>query len=684
MKTRQLNCLYLAILSAISLPAFADSTNTSDETMVVTASGFLQSLRNAPASISVVTREELEKRPIHNLADAVKDIEGVSITGSGTNTQDISIRGLPGDYTLILVDGKRQNSRESRPNGSGGFEAGFVPPVEAIERIEVIRGPMSSLYGSDAMGGVINVITRKVTPKWHGAVSMDGTIQENSDSGNIYNGNFYLSGPLIEKTVGFQVYGYGNFRPEDEIIGGYNKNDNKSITTKLTITPTESQEIILESGRTVQKRESTPGKSIDAYTIRGSLKQPNPKTDINNERNHWAITHNGQWGFGFSDVSLYQEKTKRNTQTYKLDSASGVWNGGYEARKPEITNTVVDAKLTLPLTNNMLTIGGQYQYSELEDSSATGKTTTEQAKISAYQQSVFIENELSLTDDLSLTGGIRLDDHETYGEYWNPRGYLVYHLTDEITLRGGVAKAFRAPTLREISPSYGTSTQGGAGIMYGNADLKPETSLNQEIGIAYDHESGFNAALTLFNTDFKNKLTSYSTGTKDPITGLNLYTYDNVGEANIKGIEAATTIPVAEAWKLNLNYTYLESKRESDDEFFSTGESLKGQPLAQTPKHSANAKLTWSVNEDLEAYTRVTYTGEQVWAAQRNSYTGPRYRSAFTTADVGGSYQINKNTQLNLAVLNITDETNDAIDVNGGNWMIEDGRRYWAGINVKF
>lgn len=81
-----------------------------------------------------------------------KDVEGISITG-GNEKPDISIRGLSGDYTLILVDGRRQSGRESRPNGSGGFEAGFIPPVEAIERIEVIRGPMSSLYGSDAIGG---------------------------------------------------------------------------------------------------------------------------------------------------------------------------------------------------------------------------------------------------------------------------------------------------------------------------------------------------------------------------------------------------------------------------------------------------------------------------------------------------------------------------------------------------
>lgn len=679
MKTNPLNAVSLAVISSLALPVFADDN---DDTMVITASGFAQSLRNAPASISVVTREDLEKKPFHSLADAVKDIEGISVTGSGSNTQDISIRGLPGEYTLILVDGKRQNSRESRPNGSGGFEGGFIPPLEAIERIEVIRGPMSALYGSDAMGGVINIITRSVAKEWTAAVGLDSTVQENADSGNMYNANVYLSAPLIDDLLGLQLYGNGNYRPEDDIIGGYSRNENKSFTAKLTFTPVDTQKFILEAGRAVQKRESTPGKSIDEYTYRGTLRQANARTNINNERNNWALTHKGQWNIGFSEISVYQEQTKRTNQSYKPD-AGGVWTGSYLERKPEITNTVVDAKITLPLPNNMVTIGGQYQHSQLKDDSATGRTTAVQEKIAAYQNSIFIEDEISLTDDLTFTGGVRLDDHQKYGDYWNPRGYLVYNLTDRITLRSGIAKAFRSPSLREISESYGTTTQGGAGIMYGNPDLKPETSVSEEIGIAYDHESGFSAGLTLFNTDFKNKLSSYSTGTTDPITGLNLYTYDNVGKANIKGVEVSTSIPLSDALKLDTNYTYLNSKRKSDDEFFTSGESLKGQPLAQTPKHSVNSKLNWAIDHDLSAYTRVNYTGKQIWAAQRNSHTGARYRGGFTTVDVGAGYQLNKQTELNLAVLNITDKTDD-INTNGGNWIIEDGRRYWAGINVKF
>ncbi len=266
-----------------------------------------------------------------------------------------------------------------------------------------------------------------------------------------------------------------------------------------------------------------------------------------------------------------------------------------------------------------------------------------------------------------------------------PKGYAVYYLTDEITIKGGVSSAFRAPTLREISKGYGTSTQGGNGIIYGNPDLKPEKSVSEEISIAYNHESGFNASLTFFNTDFKNKLTSYSLNQADPNhPNLTLYTYDNVGKANIKGVEVATGIPIAQDWNLNLNYTYTDSERKSDDEKLGNGLSLKGYPLDKTPKHIANAKLDWNFNEDLTLYTRAHYEGKQVWAAQRNGSKVPRYRSGYTTMDVGATYQLFKNTKLNFAVLNIGNEKGPKIDKVDGNWDVEDGRRYWANVNVSF
>ena len=194
MACRSLASLSLAVAAALPFSSLAQSDAKSEikeemEVIVVSASGFEQLLKNAPASVSVINQEELQQRFYRDLTDAMTDVPGVVVTGGG-DREDISLRGMGSQYTLILVDGQRQSSRETRPNSDGpGVEGAWTPPVAAIERIEVVRGPMSSLYGSDAIGGVINIITKKTPDEWHGEVRVDATSQENSRSGDIYQAN---------------------------------------------------------------------------------------------------------------------------------------------------------------------------------------------------------------------------------------------------------------------------------------------------------------------------------------------------------------------------------------------------------------------------------------------------------------------------------------------------------------
>lgn len=198
-------------LYALSLgAAHAQQAEGSLSEVVVSASGVEQKIADAPASISVVTREELAKRPYTTLLDAVRDIEGVDVgettdkTGQGT----ISIRGMGADYTLILIDGKRQNNNgDLYPNSFGGNQFNHIPPIETIERIEVIRGPMSTLYGADALGGVINIITRKIPDQWTGSVTQSFTVQGNSDFGDDKTTDFNLMGPIKPGVLGFQLRG---------------------------------------------------------------------------------------------------------------------------------------------------------------------------------------------------------------------------------------------------------------------------------------------------------------------------------------------------------------------------------------------------------------------------------------------------------------------------------------------
>lgn len=184
-KLRKLCVLTLAS-GAFALPAFAEET-IELESVVVTAAGYEQKIKDAPASISVITREELDRKPYMTLLDAVRDIEGIDIgetvdkTGQGT----ISIRGMGADYTLVMIDGKRQNNvGDIYPNSFGGNQFNHIPPLDMIERIEIIRGPMSTLYGADAMGGVINIITKKIADRWTGSATFSRNFQEDSSFGD--------------------------------------------------------------------------------------------------------------------------------------------------------------------------------------------------------------------------------------------------------------------------------------------------------------------------------------------------------------------------------------------------------------------------------------------------------------------------------------------------------------------
>ena len=192
----------IALILSLSLSgSFADSLNTlesnatrpDNETRkvnlgrsVVTAAGYEQDIKTAPASISITPKEEILTRPIRDIGDAVQDVPGVYVEQDKTGQNSISMRGLSSEYTLILIDGKRQNTTRGFVQNGLGNQTSFMPPPSMIERIEVIRGPASTIYGSDAMGGVINIITKKHTNTFTSGIQMETKLFEpNSEWGSM-------------------------------------------------------------------------------------------------------------------------------------------------------------------------------------------------------------------------------------------------------------------------------------------------------------------------------------------------------------------------------------------------------------------------------------------------------------------------------------------------------------------
>jgi outer membrane receptor for ferrienterochelin and colicins len=188
----------------------ADNSNATEieAIKVVSATGYEQNIADAPASMFVITKEELENKSFNDLTEILKNVPGVYIEG-GSVFKDISIRGMGSSYTLYLIDGKPMSGNDAHsPNGmAGGVATNSLPPVSMIERIEVVRGPMSSLYGSEAMGGVINIITKKTPQKWTGSFKGEYTKSFNDITEDGYQGSINIAGPIIQDVLSLQTYG---------------------------------------------------------------------------------------------------------------------------------------------------------------------------------------------------------------------------------------------------------------------------------------------------------------------------------------------------------------------------------------------------------------------------------------------------------------------------------------------
>jgi outer membrane receptor for ferrienterochelin and colicins len=653
--------------------------------VVVTAAGFEQTVRDAPASISVITREELEKGSFRDLTDALREVQGVTVTGVA-NEKDIFIRGLPGTYTLILVDGKRQSTRDARTNGNSGFEQSFIPPVSAIDRIEVVRGPMSSLYGSDAMGGVINIITRKVSDAWTTSVTADGTLQQHQYFGNSAQGSFYTSGPLIHRMLGLQLWGRGFGRSEDDFLSGITGAREGNIGGRLTFTPNENHDLMLESGFTRIRRNASKW---------GTLETSANDTYNDNDRKYWSLTHEGRWGPTTSNFSILQEWAERrsyteNPRTFAFDK---------NPRSPEIRNTIIDGKVTTPfdlLGNHTLVTGGQWSNASLNDQNP-GRRTGIDETFTINQWALFAEDEWRLTDTFSLTNGLRMDYHEIYGAHYSPRSYAVWHATENLTLKGGVSTGFRAPEIRQIAPGYAYTTGGGCtygpngtcGVILADPNLQAETSTSYEVAALWDNLDGFTASATYFYTDFKDKISNSLVlddagnpvrWSEDPNYRL-WYNY-NIDDAIIQGVELAASWRATDEISIRGSYTFTDSEQRTGD--------FAGFPLARTPKHMANARLDWVTPvAGLSTWTAVNYHGSEIVGGARigtngapviiNGASGRKY-DAYATMDAGLTYNFTEQLALNAAIYNIFDKEIEPTDYN----TVVEGRRLWVGMSATF
>ncbi|MEQ0922728.1 TonB-dependent receptor [Acinetobacter schindleri] len=707
MHTFNLRPLALAILGVTASTAFAETNNTEIpvtqlSTIVVSAAGYEQKLKDAPASITVLTQEDFKTKRITSVADALIDVEGVDIspTAGKTGGLNISMRGMSSEYTLILVDGRRQNSTgDITPNGFGETNNNFIPPISAIERIEVIKGPASTLYGSDAMGGVVNIITKKVSDVWTGALTLDSTLHPNySDFGNQRNADIYASGPLIENLLGLQIRAKHWERDEsnvnrdadDGVLGSGNSPAEGKIDTfgaRLTLTPNQNHDISFDIEKQRQTYEN-PSLSSSTFQLGTVGANGGYDNELKFNRDKYYVAHQWRNTVGTLDSSLSfneSETVGRLLPSRTLPLVNGELSEEKVARIIESEDLIFDTKFTTQLIEgHNLTLGGQWWDARISDGLRQNK------EVSFTQLGLFAEDTWSLTNTLALTLGLRYDDHETFGDFWTPRAYLVWNTNDNWTFKGGYSEGYKTPRLERLTDGiYNVGSQGRTPL-FGNKNLKPETSNNFELA-TYFTKDNFDANITAFYSEVQDKILTptsnpertcrndegpikeaceeYMASVGTPWTmdynpsngrpdswGVNRPI--NAQEAEIYGVETGFNWNFAPEWKWSANYTW--SKTQIND-------SKLGNPsFTDTPEHIVNTTLKWQAADNVQLWARGEYRSERdrypgsdlskLEGDEKRIYDRLGDFNSYSLLHLGSNFTVTDNWDISVALYNVFDK----------------------------
>nr|WP_314493429.1 TonB-dependent receptor [uncultured Pseudomonas sp.] len=670
-----LNLLTAALLASPLLQAAqmeepSKGNATELEASFVTASGTGTDVRDAPASVSVITREEIERQPVYDLGTLLRRLPGVTGGFGPVGEQSkIKLRGLDDQYTVILVDGRRiGNSADTHYRRDlARQDLNWISP-NMIERIEVTRGPMSSRYGADAMGGVINIITRKVARTWDGSLSVNTTIPQHSDRGQTEQTGFNLSGPLTD-TVGLRLGANSTRRASDEAPprvdsqGATLRNDgaggakDQHLNALLDWRVTDAHSVSLEVVKGVERSwgSKVSGSQVNAFGA-GHL-----------TRDSVIASYQGDLGFGTAQLDAYVNRFENRVNKEKANAEE----------------KIIDAHLDVPFEwalQQRMTLGGQWKRDALTNTRTLGAlpidlegrpVTGSQAQ--GQYWAAFVEDELFLLDNLSLTLGNRFDHSQRDGNHNSPRAYLVYHPHPDWTLRSGIAKGYRAPSIKETSAGAATRSGGngctslrplgyvsGGCWMAGNPDLRPETSLSKEVGIAYDN-NGWEAGLTYFHTDFKDKIEYKPLGWHQGYWWTQL---TNVERARARGWEGTLRVPlIADRVTWRSNATYMLENRNL----------VTGEALISSPKLSLFGAVEWQIDPGLTTELSAQHVGKQRGTA--NHFVAP-----YTTYDLTAQWAATKWLKVNAGVQNLFDEQ----PRQSATRFYVPGRAYFMGVTSYF
>lgn len=689
-----------------------------DEITISTATKTEKNIDGVVASVDVITQSDIKKMGSESLKDILNNVSGLNVqygtfpSASSKSKSSVSIRGLGVKGTLFLLDGRRLSGEVANP-----YDLERIPASQ-IEKIEIVKGPMSTLYGADATGGVINIITKK--PK-EGKPQIDlGLRYGQNENGDDKNKNVNLNIKGKENKVGYSFYvNQTNTTPytQNEIANVYAKTPtgkakpssypmgvNPNLGSNLKnfynedVTYKEKSDILTFGGRVEYdiKDNITAGLEFNKFTEdrngtyigyfhptnfnmgASQNKIPAYNVPVNSEDKNERVDISADIKVNATDNLTYQIKAYQSSYEKRNKTTAKYWSDmGYSSEEASSQNgmdanvdiTTIEGFANYLLNDShLLTFGAE---TRTEDREATVFTQANKlTKKSVDYKALYLQDEWMISDSLNAVFGARYDDISNADSKTTFKAGLVKNFSKELNTRFNIAQGYRSPDIRELYIFKNTANgmQRGADVVDNSIgktayDLKPESTTTYETGIS-GKVNNTKYDVAFFYNDVEDLISEVNTGS--------YYTFRNISKAKTYGSELNITQTITDNFDINFNWMELRTQNNETK-----------KDLEFNPNRVIGTKFIYQVNKDLDTSLGIKYTGKEYYKETLNRGTPTEtlkdsYTNSYTTVDWNINYDYTKQISLYGGINNLTDEKID--DILGSSV----GRYYFTGLKVSF
>lgn len=674
------------------------------DAVVVTATRTENDVKNVPASTQIITSSDIKKSGATNVRDAITDFANITMTkkvrGGG---HEIIVRGMSTDKSLIMVNGHRV-ANEADGSGLGNANALDRINVDNIEKIEIVKGPSSALYGSEAMGGVINIITKgskeaevrtglvnsseDFTNWWHldsgeigkFSATLDmrfNKIRRDGDDTDFLTDSFGTAQTYnFNANYHFNDHNYLNF-----YVDHYTQNLKRDLYThKRDNIKVNFPEKMRPMGQASMTGEGSMEDALANY----HYKQQTYGLSWNGKtaRNDWQIqTYLSKFDWE-SDIRYSGMQFKGHVPAGLSPMTGRMWDsifkgfmvgdsGEYKNDVNVNSNKifVIEGRNSTKINDNhRITYGAEYIKNTVKgtnfgDDNQFGVThigsvskngvTKEISEKEIDTYAAYLQDEINY-GKWFIVPAIRYDHHENFGSHTSPKLGLTYKANDTFRVKANYGKGFKAPTIQNLYCKLVTH-MGQAGIITvnPNTNLRPETSNSWDVGV--EKEWGkISTSLVYFDTKLENMITTTPIGDKE-------YRCINVGNVRIKGIEHTLGYELSPMWKFKVNSTWLDAVNKD-----------KNQPLPQRSRLSQIYSLSFDDGKDIGwsavLWDELNYKYVTPETVKGDVVAGPK--KTYNLLNFTLTRKINKDTKIYGSVQNIFDKVDSDCDLDGRYWSL--------------